>query len=121
MTESADVYKRVEDALATNERYRSRARNVSSLTAASTAALAVGLVLAPPGTLPHNAQVTGLTSVILLLAATCILVASSVARAKVGIVTGFRKFIRALSISGTRQCEVRTRKLRIIQLHTLPI
>jgi hypothetical protein len=58
----------------------------------------VGLVLAPPGTLPFGARVAGLASVVLLLIATCILVASSLAHAKVGTVTGFRRFIRAFSI-----------------------
>lgn len=77
MSEQDDETKRLEVAVESNEKHRSRARTVSSLCAASAGALAAGLILGPSEAIPELAQILGLLAITLLIVATALGVAAS--------------------------------------------
>lgn len=68
---------RLEVAVDSNEKYRSRARAVATMCAAAAGALAVGLVFAPAEAIPKLAQVLGLIAITLLIVATALSLAAS--------------------------------------------
>ncbi len=70
MAEHTDLAHRLDIAVESNEKYRSRARAVSTLCAAAAGALAAGLILAPGEAFPKLAQVLGLIAITLLIVAT---------------------------------------------------
>lgn len=77
MSEHSDLEHRLEVAVESNEKYRSRARAVSTLCAAAAGALAAGLILAPGEVIPKPAQVLGLIAITLLIIATAFSLAAS--------------------------------------------
>lgn len=77
MSEHSDLDHRLEVAVESNEKYRSRARAVSTLCAAAAGALAAGLILAPAEAIPKPAQVLGLIAITLLIVATGLSLAAS--------------------------------------------
>lgn len=72
MSEHSDLAHRLEVAVESNEKYRSRARAVSTLCAAAAGALAAGLILAPAEAIPKPAQLLGLIAITLLIVATAL-------------------------------------------------
>lgn len=76
-----DVAYRLEVAVESNEKHRSRARTVATLSAAAAGALAAGLTLAPTEALPTLARVLGLIAIVLLVVATAFSLAASSASA----------------------------------------
>ncbi|MGP5123899.1 hypothetical protein ACTXJU_13590 [Glutamicibacter ardleyensis] len=72
MSEQADSSKRLEVAVESNEKHRSRARAVSTLCAASAGALAAGLILGPSEAIPELAKILGLLAITLLIVATAL-------------------------------------------------
>lgn len=77
MSEHGDLVHKLEIAVESNDKYRSRSRAVSTLCAAAAGALAAGLILAPTGDVPQQAQVLGLISIVLLIGATALSLAAS--------------------------------------------
>lgn len=72
MSEQSDLAHRLEVAVESNEKYRSRARAVSTLCAAAAGALSAGLILAPAEGIPKPAQLLGLIAITLLIVATAL-------------------------------------------------
>lgn len=77
LSEQEHLAHELDNAVKSNEKYRSRARAVSTLCAAAAGALAAGLVLAPAEAVPKIAQVLGLACVTLLIVATGLSLAAS--------------------------------------------
>lgn len=77
MADHGDLAHRLEVAVDSNEKYRSRARAVATLCAAAAGALAAGLILAQAEAVPKPAQVLGLIAITLLIVATAFGVAAS--------------------------------------------
>jgi hypothetical protein len=80
-----------------NERYRTRARSVATLSAAAAGALTAGLVLAPPAGIASLARVLGVLTVVLLVASTATFLLAYFVRPRTAVesVSGKGKF-RAL-------------------------
>ncbi|WP_139833290.1 hypothetical protein [Microbacterium sp. LEMMJ01] len=76
---SNDDQRRLEIAVDSNEKRRSRARSVANLCAAAAGALAAGLVLAPTEALPKLSQIFGLASIVLLILAAALSTAAGLA------------------------------------------
>jgi hypothetical protein len=72
LSEHSDLAHRLDVAVESNEKYRSRARAVSTLCAAAAGALAAGLILAPADAIPKPAQLLGLIAITLLIVATAL-------------------------------------------------
>lgn len=98
MSEHNDLSHRLEVAVESNEKYRSRARAVSTLCAAAAGALAAGLILAPTETIPKSAQLLGLMAVTLLIAATALGLAAGSASSYQGDETGLRRIRHAVEV-----------------------
>jgi hypothetical protein len=77
LADHADLVHKLEIAVESNDKYRSRARAVSTLCAAAAGALAAGLILAPTEAVPQQAQVLGLIAIVLLIGATALSLAAS--------------------------------------------
>ena len=72
LPEQDDEAQRLKVAVESNEKYRSRARAVSTLCAASAGALAAGLILGPSEAIPKLAKILGLLAITLLVVATAL-------------------------------------------------
>jgi hypothetical protein len=72
LSEHSDLAHRLDVAVESNEKYRSRARAVSTLCAAAAGALAAGVILAPAEAMPKPAQLLGLIAITLLIVATAL-------------------------------------------------
>lgn len=77
LSDQDDLPHRLQVAIESNERHRSRARATAALCAAAAGALAAGLILTPSMTIPMNARVLGLLAITLLIVATALNVAAS--------------------------------------------
>jgi len=111
LSEHSDLEHRLEVAVESNEKYRSRARAVSTLCAAAAGALAAGLILAPAEAIPEPAQVLGLISITLLIVATAFgLAASSASSYQAGGKASVR-FLHSLEVWRIRTKPPRDRAL----------
>lgn len=77
LSDQDDSPHRLQVAIESNERHRSRARATAALCAAASGALAAGLVLTPSTTIPTPGRVLGLLAITLLIVATALNVAAS--------------------------------------------
>lgn len=98
MSEHSDLAHRLEVAVESNEKYRSRARAVSTLCAAAAGALAAGLILAPAEAIPKPAQVLGLIAITLLIVATALGLAAGSASSYQGDEEGLPRLRHTLEV-----------------------
>lgn len=77
MSDQEHLANQLDNTVKSNEKYRSRARAISTLCAAAAGALAAGLILAPAETIPKMAQILGLLCISLLIVATGLSLAAS--------------------------------------------
>lgn len=98
MSEHSDLAHRLDVAVESNEKYRSRARAVSTLCAAAAGALAAGLILAPAEALPRPAQVLGLIAITFLIVATALSLAASSASSYQADVKAGARFLHSLEV-----------------------
>lgn len=98
MSEHSGLAHRLDIAVESNEKYRSRARAVSTLCAAAAGALAAGLILAPGEALPKPAQFLGLIAITLLIVATAFGVAAGSATSYPADQRGIRRFRHTLEV-----------------------
>lgn len=89
---------RIRVAAESNERHRSRARSVATLCAAAAGALATGLVLTPPATVPRLSQFLGLLTVILLIVGTGFCVSASASTTYESSSSPIRRILPGLAI-----------------------
>lgn len=111
MSEQSDVAHRLEVAVESNEKYRSRARAVSTLCAAAAGALAAGLILAPAEAIPKPAQVLGLIAITLLIVATAFSLAASSASSYQADKTAPARILHSLEVWRIRTGPPRDRAL----------
>lgn len=112
MSEHSDLEHRLEVAVESNEKYRSRARAVSTLCAAAAGALAAGLILAPAEAAPKPAQVLGLIAITLLIVATAFSLAASSASSYQTGGKASARFLHSLEVWRIRTKPPRDRALR---------
>lgn len=98
MSEDTDLAHRLEVAVESNEKYRSRARAVSTLCAAAAGALAAGLILAPVDAIPKPAQLLGLIAITLLIVATALGLAAGSASSYQGDEKGLPRLRHTLEV-----------------------
>lgn len=111
LSEHSDLEHRLEVAVESNEKYRSRARAVSTLCAAAAGALAAGLILAPAEAIPKPAQVLGLISITLLIVATAFSLAASSASSYQAGGKASARFLHSLEVWRIRTKPPRDREL----------
>ncbi|WP_166880919.1 hypothetical protein [Salinibacterium sp. ZJ450] len=111
MSEHGDLAHRLEVAVDSNEKYRSRARAVATLCAAAAGALAAGLILAPAEAIPKPAQVLGLIAITLLIFATAFSLAASSASSYQAGDKASANFLHALEVWRIRTKSPRDRDL----------
>lgn len=98
LSEQSDLAHRLDVAVESNEKYRSRARAVSTLCAAAAGALAAGLILAPADAIPEPAQFLGLIAITLLIVATAFGLAAGSASSYRPDEPGFARFRHTLEV-----------------------
>nr|WP_274636490.1 hypothetical protein [Microbacterium bovistercoris] len=98
MSEHSDLAHRLDIAVESNEKYRSRARAVSTLCAAAAGALAAGLILAPAEAFSKPAQILGLIAITLLIVATAFGVAAGSATSYQADEKGLRRFRHTVEV-----------------------